>query len=99
MVDLPYDVWEVVSRHLQTAELLKLAAVHRAFYGMALDIRYGKVWWVKLDKSMVSMLSRLQYVNYFCSQPWKYSHYDTETQTSRDASGVYISEHGLLSSC
>ncbi|KAF9467581.1 hypothetical protein BDZ94DRAFT_1318558 [Collybia nuda] len=60
MVDLPHDIWEVISQHIPRKELLNLAAVNRPFYNIVLNTRYKEIWWVKLDESMVEYLRRLQ---------------------------------------
>lgn len=62
MVDLPYDVWAAIAHYIEEEKLLALASVHPAFLSIVLDTRYREIWWVKLDESMVSVLSRLQYV-------------------------------------
>jgi hypothetical protein len=59
---LSYDLWEAVARYIERRELLELATVNEAFYNIVLDTRYGEIWWVKLDESMVGYLRRLQYV-------------------------------------
>jgi hypothetical protein len=65
MPDLPHDIWAIIATLLDRIHLLTLVSVNRAFYNVVLDQRYGEIWWISLDKSMLRTLVYLQLRFYF----------------------------------
>ena len=64
--DIPDDIWRIIANHILQSEtsndLYRLISVNRTLFNVVLDMKYGEVRWTKLDRTVVRLLGRLQYV-------------------------------------
>lgn len=64
--DIPDEIWRIIANHvLQSGtshDLYRLISVNRTLFNVVLDMKYGEVRWTKLDRNVVRLLGRLQYV-------------------------------------
>ena len=65
--DIPDDIWRIIANHIlqqsgTSHDLYRLISVNRTLFNVVLDMKYGEVRWTKLDRTVVCLLRRLQYV-------------------------------------
>lgn len=64
--DIPDDIWRIIANHILQSgtshDLYRLISVNRSLFNVVLDMKYGEVRWTKLDRTVVRLFGRLQYV-------------------------------------
>jgi hypothetical protein len=66
--DIPDEIWRIIANHIlqcgtSYSVLYRLISVNRTFFNVVLDMKYSEVRWTKLDRTMIRLLDRLQYVD------------------------------------
>ncbi|CAA7266762.1 unnamed protein product [Cyclocybe aegerita] len=62
--DIPDDIWYLIASYLadgrRAEDLRRFMSIHRCFFNFVLDLKYGEVRWVRIDKAFMTILKRLQ---------------------------------------